>query len=182
MTVRRDAAIRLALALVLVGALVGLAAHYDVHRRSNTAVLTSVDAVVGPDPPGPGDEAYLWLTVASVDGDRVTARTPKSGSPLVVDATDLDPRLVETVDPGDVIQAYGVVAAGERELAATRLVVHERGNRRRMYVVSALGGLLAAGAFLRRWRPDAGALAFVPRAERPSGTDGSDSKEDERSG
>lgn len=163
---RRDGAKRLALAVVLVLALVGLAAHYDATRLANTESLTTVEAVVGPDPPGVGDRAYLWLTVESVADSRLTVSSPAGVPPLVVDASGIETGTVARVAPGDVVQVFGVVT-GDARIEATRLVVHDRGNQRRMYVISAIGGLLAAGAFLRRWRVDWRRLTFTSRGDGP---------------
>ena len=100
--------------------------------------------------------------------------SPAGAPPLVVDTSGIGTDAVGQVDPGDVVQVFGVVT-GDARIEATRLVVHERGNQRRMYVISAIGGLLAAGTFLRRWRVDWRRLAFVPRTDGGGGGDnGSD--------
>ena len=161
---------RLLVAALLASAVLAVGVGYESQWEDRENYRTTVRAIDA-DPDAYADRpVYLWLTVESVAENRIVAH---SGA-----GTEADPRVI--VDPpeaadgrgsvsasgrggavasGDVVQAFGRVRPEACELAAAcyrldaeRLVVHGEGNRVRMYLVSAAGGLLAVTAFLRRWQ------------------------------
>ncbi|WP_207225270.1 hypothetical protein [Natrinema hispanicum] len=74
--------------------------------------------------------------------------------------------------------AFGTLTA-ESTLAVERALTRDPAETRYMLVVSALGGLLVVGRFVRHWRVDRTALAFVPR-ERSRGDRPDDDGPDRR--
>jgi hypothetical protein len=152
----REVVGRVVVILVLLGALFAMAVHYDGARLDGTEHFLTKDALATNPDAYDGHRVYLWLDAARVtDGAVHTA--PLAGAWSLTVETD------DAVAAGDVIQVYGRFDAGERRVEAERVVVHDAGNRVRMYVVSALGGVLALGAFVRQWRPNRRRVAFVPR-------------------
>lgn len=141
--------------LVLSGLLIGTFVHYgtvaDRYDPSpSTAELASdYQAHVG-------DEVYLWARVIEV---RPSSLLVQSGS-VTLQVMDRPAR----VATGDTIQIYGRVAA-ERRLIPDRMIVSSATSLLALYLVSAVGALLAAWAFLDHWTVDRRRLAIVPRGE-----------------
>lgn len=105
-----------------------------------------------------GDRVHLWGVVAGEEAGRVVVRV----GPLRLRVSEPPP---SAVAPGDGIQIYGRLDPGER-FETTAYHVQSSGRVVYMYGVSVVGGLVAAGAFLRRWRIDRERWAFVPREDR----------------
>lgn len=160
---RRDAALRAVAVLVLLAALFGMAVHYDTTRLDGTEGLVTKGALAADPTAYDGETVYVWLDAARVDG-RTVYTEPLDGEWTLAVETDT------SVSPGDVFQASGTFDATARRLVADRVVVHDGSNRLRMYAVSVVGGLLAVGAFLRRWRVEWRTLTVVPRGR--NGGDG----------
>lgn len=101
-----------------------------------------------------GAPFYAWGTVVSAgpEGIVVSAR----GVTLTV------PEPVPGADPGDSIQVAGTLAADHR-LVAERIVLSDETNLLALYVVSALGALLAVAFFRRHWTVDRSGWCLVPR-------------------
>ncbi|WP_311171834.1 hypothetical protein [Halobellus ordinarius] len=102
-----------------------------------------------------GEKAHLWGEVVGIEdgsvvigfeGLRLRVTAPKPG----------------TVAVGDQVQIYGTLAP-DRQFETTAYHAQSPADRTYMYGVSVLGSLLAAGAFLRRWRIDTDEWQFVPR-------------------
>jgi threonine synthase len=71
------------------------------------------------------------------------------------------------VASGSVVQVYGQLSDGGTVQTADSVVVVTAGSGDHRYklLTSLLGGLLAAGWFLRQWRIDLRALRFVSREQ-----------------
>ncbi|SEU05088.1 hypothetical protein [Natrinema hispanicum] len=114
-----------------------------------------------------GDQVVLGGTVVATDPVVIATRASGYGRFTLEDA---DARLKTGGAPlerGDRVTAFGTLTA-ESTLAVERALTRDPAETRYMLVVSALGGLLVVGRFVRHWRVDRTALAFVPR-ERSRG-------------
>lgn len=140
---------------VLVVLLVAMMGHYHgavLDERRHLASPARIDADYEAYRGGP---VFLWLVADRTTDEGIVTRSEADGRPFVV-LTDA------RAEPGDLVQVFGTLEADSR-IAAERVVVHDRGNRLRMFVLSGVGALLAAGAFLRRWTVDRRRLRFAPR-------------------
>lgn len=146
---------RVLAALCLFALLAGLALHYSAAGSDRVTTLESRDRVASPAAHA-GETVYFWARVDAVDDGTLTVRT--AGTTVTVVGHDAD------AEVGDVVQVAGTLRA-DATVVADRVVVSPRERRPRLYVVSALGGALAAGAFLREWGVDPRRIAFVPREE-----------------
>lgn len=111
-----------------------------------------------------GSETLLWGTVQRVDQSSRTAaiRLTTDDGPIELTVTGFD----AAVEPGGVVQVYGTLRSGGTVDAANIVVVNPAGSSAIVkYAVSAVGALLVLVAFFRRWRPDTGQWAFVPRGD-----------------
>lgn len=103
-----------------------------------------------------GEQIFFWGTVVTVDTDSFAVRS--AGEELTVAGHAAD------VEPGDTVQVFGTTKA-ERTIRAERVVVSESTNVRYLYVISALGFLIALGAFLRDWEVQWHSLRVAPRED-----------------
>ncbi len=139
-----------ALCLLAAGLLVGFAVRFD-----GTPVYPDADAIDANYADRVGDRVHLWGTVVGdEDGETVIA-----ADDLRLRVTDPPPSAVER---GDQVQVEGRLRP-DRRLETRSYDVITGGERVRLYAVSAVGGLVAAGAFLRRFRLDRERWVFVPR-------------------
>ncbi|RQG99742.1 hypothetical protein [Natrarchaeobius oligotrophus] len=125
---------------------------------------TPSSADVAGDPAGhDGERAFVFGEVESIDADEGTVAVRVDSATIAV--TDVDRAVLSQLEPGGSLQVVGTVQDGGVTLAATNTVVDYRGPGDRLFVygTSILGGLLAAGAFLRHWRINARRLRFEPR-------------------
>ena len=153
---------RLVAAGVLVFALVAMTVHYGAVDADHDRLamdgqrLANYEANVG-------ETVFFWGEVVGRDGGA-----------LVVDARSMNlaVRTEREVAPGSALQVYGRLEPGH-VVVPERLVVSRASNLRYLYLVSAVGGLVAAVAFLRTWRVDLDRRAFVPpeESEGPAGVD-----------
>lgn len=145
--------VRIGLVVVLVAGSVGAAVHYADERRARASYVDGAElaeegeAVVG-------ERAYLWTDVVAVTDAGVVVET--GGREVLITG------VTATVEPGDVLQVYGVVESPDR-VAADRTVVAEPVGVRYMFAVSTLAALLVAGTVLRHWRPDVRTLTLRRR-------------------
>jgi hypothetical protein len=112
-----------------------------------------------------GNETLLWGTVQRVDraSGTATIRLTTDQGPFELTVTGFD----AAVEPGGVVQVYGTLRPDRTVGAANVVVVNPTGSSTTVkYAVSALGAVLVLVAFFRRWRPDTGQWAFVPREDR----------------
>ncbi len=146
----RRLAVTLVLCLLAVGLLVGYAVRFDA-----TPVYPDADAIDANYADRVGERVHLWGTVGGeADGETVLAVDD-----LRLRVTDPPPSAVAR---GDQVQVEGRLAP-DRRLETRSYDVIPGGERVRLYAVSVVGGLVAAGAFLRRWRVDREDWVFVPR-------------------
>ena len=164
-------AVRFAVAVVLLAALVGLCVHhgatYDERWPHPTGdqLREEYDAFVG-------ERVLLFGEVRTVDREsgtatvRVTDSAGAVAAELAVDGID------QPVAPGGTVQVYGTLEA-DRTMTADRTVVVNRdaAAARYKHVASVAGGLLAVGYFLRYWRPTVRRVGFEPRDEAGSVTE-----------
>lgn len=157
-------AIRLAVAAVCLGALVGLGVHYGATDDENWPHPTGdqlrddYDAFVG-------DRVLLFGEVRTVDGETNTVVVHVTDSADAV-AAELTIRGVdEPVAPGGTVQIVGVLEA-DRTMTADRTVVVNRDANGVYYKLgtSVVGVLVAVGFFLRHWRPAVRRAGFEPRS------------------
>jgi hypothetical protein len=114
------------------------------------------------------DTVFLFGEVESVDVDRGTIILVTGDDPEVrFTVEDAPPSGTDGLEAGASIQVYGTLHDDANVIVAEEIVVDYRHARDRLYVyvTSILGGLLAAGYFLRHWRIDLRGLRFTPRGE-----------------
>ena len=104
-----------------------------------------------------GDRAHLWGGVVDQQDGSVVIQIQS----LKLELSSPPPSSVGT---GDLIQVYGEFRPNHR-MEVHEYHVQSPSDRRYMYGISIVGGLLAAGAFLRRWRVDFDRVWFVPRED-----------------
>lgn len=104
-----------------------------------------------------GERAVLSGTVVETDPLVVREQLP-GGAEQELTLTGVDADATR----GDSVWFYGTVRP-DRTVEVATAAVRAPWELRYMYVVSALGGLLVLGRFLRQWRFDRSRLAFVPR-------------------
>ncbi|AHF98933.1 hypothetical protein HALLA_08715 [Halostagnicola larsenii XH-48] len=170
---RRRLALGIALSLVVLGLCVHYGATYDDAWPHPTGdqLAESQDKYVG-------ERVLLFGDVQSVHEDSITIHVTDDHGDV---AAALEVRNVDTddIEPGGFVQVYGVFESEETDahdgtMRADEIVVVNSSPNAATYkhVVSALGGLFAAGFFLRHWRIDLRRLRFEPRAGSGSyGTD-----------
>jgi len=145
---------RRVVALALCLALVGLAVAFGVQFAGSDAYPdpAAIDADYATHV---GETVHLWgRVVATSDGSVVLGF-----GTLELRVTEPPPSAVE---PGDLIQVYGQLRPDRRfDTVAYHAVSLTRQTY--MYGVSVVGGTVAAGAFLYRWRIDRDGWQFVPR-------------------
>jgi hypothetical protein len=146
-------------AALLVGAILAMGVHYgavaerhDPHP-SAAEIAADYDAHVG-------ERLSLWTTVTGVDGRTLTVRSDP-GETLVLQIAPGPPG----VQPGDVAQVYGTIEP-EYRVAAERVVVSARADRRWMFALSGLAAVLTAGYLLREWTVEWETLTLRPREGR----------------
>lgn len=179
-------AVRAIVIVLLLGALVGLAAYYDVAAEEE---MPYPDAERLADDPGAyeGQNVLVYGVVEHVEGNELT---------MIVDgSTEITVRGVErtTVEPGGVVQVYGPIvveslavesesvaaetesrsvdvnrestAASHTILYADAVVVvnESRSDQAYKLVTSLLGLCLVVGLFLRHWRVDHDQSGFEVR-------------------
>lgn len=143
---------RLALAGVLLVVLLSMTVHYGAvdARHDRTAIgsqqLSEYDEHVG-------ETVFYWARVVRSEDGLLVVR---------VSSRTLSVRTDRAPPPGSAVQVYGRLEP-DGVVTPERLVVSRSSNLRYLYAVSAVGGLLAAVAFLGTWRFDPDRLAFVPR-------------------
>lgn len=157
---------RIVIILVLTGLLLGMGLHAGMERppeESNWPYPRGED-IAAEYESYVGSETLLWGAVQSVDRDTGTAtiRLETPAGPLELSVTDFD----ADVEPGGVVQVYGTLQPGHTIEATNVVVVNPAGASATLkYAVSAVGAVLVLVLFLRRWRPDTGQWAFVPRED-----------------
>jgi hypothetical protein len=140
------------LCLALLSLAVGFGVQFD-----GTPAYPDADAIDEHYEDHVGERVHLW---AGVVGERDGAVVVRVRSLELV----LSSPPPSSVAPGDLIQVYGELRP-DRRMETHAYHVQSPSDRRYMYGVSVVGGLLAAGAFLRRWRVDVDRLRFVPRED-----------------
>ena len=165
-------AVRLAVAVLCLAALLGLCVHYGTTYDENWPYPTG-DQLQEEYDAYAGERALLFGEVQSVDRETGTVVVHVTDSADEV-AAELEIRgvdhIVDDVGPGGTIQVYGVLEA-DRTMMPDRTVVVNRDSSATHYklAVSVVGGLFAVGYFCRHWRleRDGPAIAFEPRSDDP---------------
>jgi len=114
-----------------------------------------------------GQQVLAFVDVQSLDGDSMAVTWGSAPSvELTVKGVSDDHR--DRLKPGAAIQVYGHLEADSTVLRADEVVVdfHDTTDRLYAYGTSILGGLIAAGVFLRYWRINWRKLQFEPRGDR----------------
>lgn len=137
--------------LLAVGLLVGFAARFD-----GTPAYPDADAIDATYADRVGERVHLWGTVTGEEGGETVLTVSDD---LRLRVTDPPP---SAVTRGDQVQVEGRLAP-DRRLETRSYDVIPGGERVRLYAVSVVGGLVAAGASLRRFRLDREEWVFVPR-------------------
>ncbi|QCS42034.1 DNA-binding protein [Natrinema versiforme] len=161
-------AIRLAVVATLLVVLGGLCVHYGAaydenwpHPTGDQIQDRGADAFVG-------DRVLLFGEVRAVDADAETITIHVTDDSDAVAAELTVTGVEQRVEPGGVVQVYGVLESAST-MHADRTVVVNRDPSATAFKLGAsvVGLLLAAGHFLRHWRIDVRELAFEPRAADP---------------
>ncbi|MFP8953831.1 DNA-binding protein [Natrialbaceae archaeon A-arb3/5] len=168
--------VRIGIVAVLLVALFGLCVHYGATYDESwphpigDQLQDEYDAYAG-------EQVLLFGNVQAVEGDtlivHVTDSTGELAAELEVGGVD------EQVDPGGLVQIYGVLEA-DRTMTPEETVVVDRDESAFQYklVASVVGIVLAIGYFFRHWRLSPSRLAFEPRdrsvlsAEEPANRTG----------
>lgn len=141
--------------IVLAGLLFGLFVHYGAaaprHDDSPTgpALNNSYETHIG-------DHIYRWARITAVRDETIVVR---SGS-LTLTVLDRPP----TAEEGDAVQIDGRLAQDHR-VVPDRIVVSDARKLTYMYVISAIGGLWAAGFFYRQWTVDWQSYSITSRED-----------------
>ncbi|WP_440769448.1 hypothetical protein [Natronorubrum sp. DTA28] len=114
-----------------------------------------------------GDRVVLGGFVVDTDPVVIATRASGYGRFTLVGADTQLKNDGGPLEEGDRVTAFGTLE-DESTLVVERTTTRESSETSYMLLVSALGGLVSAWWFVRHWRFDRGALAFVPRA-RPLG-------------
>lgn len=159
---RRHRVIGVALLLVLA---LGLCVHYGAVYEARWPHPTGDQLAEDPDG-WDGERVLLFGTVREVEDDRLVMAVETDAGEV---ARTVTVRGVDAeVDPGGIVQVYGTLSErGTVQRAESVVVVSESGSASlAKYLLSALGGVVTAGAFLRYWRIDPRGLRFVRRGAR----------------
>lgn len=150
---------RLALAVVLLAATLGLCVVEDATHRQRAAAPTAEEVATDYES-AVGQQTLLTGVVESVGEDSVTLRIESRGPSITLTATGADP----AVDPGGVLQVFGTLEP-EQTIAAERTVVVSQSGSDETYkwAVSAVGVALFLGLFFRQWTVDYRALRVEVR-------------------
>lgn len=151
--------------VLLLAATVGLCVLY---AGAELWAQPSNDAVVESPTDVDGQQALLFGEVLSTDHDQQTAVIEIQEIPQVtVTVTNIRPEQLDQIETGASIQVFGTLEDDSSIIVADNIVIDYRGPADRLYVyaTSILGGLLAAGYFLRYWRIEWRQLRFTPRGE-----------------
>lgn len=161
-------AVRFAVAVICLVALVGLGVHYGATYDRNWPHPTG-DQLQADYDASVGDRVLLFGDVRTVDGETNTIVVHVTDSADAV-AAELTVRGVdEQVAPGGTVQIVGVLEA-DRTMTADRTVVVNR-DPSGLYAklgTSVVGVLLAVGCFVRYWRPTVHRVGFEPRSRSNS--------------
>ncbi|SFS73454.1 hypothetical protein [Halostagnicola kamekurae] len=164
---------RLALGIVLSLALLGLCVHHGAAYDDAWPHPTG-DQLAADGSEYDGEGVLLFGDVRAVEEDGISIHVTDDSGDV---AADLEVRGVDTtgIEPGGVVQVYGTLEfdgadARDGTVMAEKVVVVNASPRASVYkyAASALGGLFAAGFFLRHWRIDSRNLRFVPRGDTQS--------------
>ncbi|USZ71503.1 DNA-binding protein [Natronosalvus halobius] len=153
-------AVRLGLLTVCLLAAVGLAVHYGATYDENWPHPTG-DQLEGNVDDYTGERILLFGEVHAVEDDALVVHVTNDADDVVLELTVHGSTPVE---PGGVVQVYGVLEADQTMTPDEVVVVNANPSRTRYkHLVSLLGGLLVAGYFLRHWRVDVARVGFEPR-------------------
>ncbi|QLK26830.1 DNA-binding protein [Natrinema zhouii] len=158
---------RTASRIVIVAALLlvlgGLCVHYGATYDDNWPHPTGDQLQERGTEPFVGERVLLFGEVRAIDGDTISIHVTDDNDAV---AAELEVYDIHTrVEPGGVVQVYGVLES-ETVLRADRTVVVNRGPNAAAFKLGAsvVGLLLAVGYFLRHWRIEIRELTFRPRA------------------
>lgn len=166
------AASRIVIVAALLLVLGGLCIHYGATYDDNWPHPTGDPLQERGIEPFVGERVLLFGEVRTVDSDSITIHVPDDNNEV---AAELEVHNIhDRVEPGGVVQVYGVLES-ETVLRAERTVVVNRGPNAAASKLGAsvVGLLLAVGYFLRHWRIDIHNFAFQPRTADSEGGSGS---------
>ena len=160
---------RLAVIVVLLACTLGLCVHYGASYDQNWPHPTGDQLVEDPDG-WDGETVLLFGEVQEQTPDGLVM-TVEDNSGTVVRTVTVRGTTVD-VAPSGVVQVYGRLSEGGTVQTAESVVVvnESSGDNSYKLFTSLLGGLVAAGLFLRHWQIDLRGLRFVSR--EPGETDG----------
>ncbi|MFA9417887.1 DNA-binding protein [Natrinema sp. HArc-T2] len=147
---------------LLLAVLGGLCVHYGATYDENWPHPTGDQLQEQGPEPFVGERMLLFGEVQTVDADTITIHVIDDNDNV---AAKLKVHGAEKpVEPGGVVQVYGVIES-ETELHANQTVVVNRNPSATMYKLgtSVVGLLLAVAYFFRQWQIDFEKLAFKPR-------------------
>jgi hypothetical protein len=141
---------RVLVAVLLLGAVAGMAVHYDAAYDDRWPYPTS-DGLAESYDAHVGERALLFGTVESLDEGAETARVrvEHSGGSFTMTVQNMD----ADVGEGGVVQVLGTLRPGQELQADAVAVVNAAGSSNLYkYAVSLLGALLVLVLFFRYWR------------------------------
>ncbi|WP_436902621.1 DNA-binding protein [Halovenus halobia] len=153
---------RLAVMVVVLACTLGLCVHYGASYDQNWPHPTGDQLAEDPDG-WDGETVLLFGEVQEQTPDGLVM-TVEDDSGTVVRTVTVRGTTVN-VEPGGVVQVYGRLSQqGTVQTAESVVVVNKSsGDTSYKLLTSLLGGLVAAGLFLRYWRIDLRELRFVSR-------------------
>ena len=153
---------RFVVILVLVACTLGLCVHYGASYDRNWPHPTGDQLAEDPDG-WDGETVLLFGEVQEQTPDGLVM-TVEDNSGAIVRTVTVRGTAVD-VAPGGVVQVYGPLSErGSVQTAESVVVVNESpDDNSYKLLTSLLGGLLAAGFFLRYWQIDVRGLRFVSR-------------------
>ncbi|RKD98099.1 DNA-binding protein [Halopiger aswanensis] len=158
-------AVRFVMAAVFLTALLGLCVHYGATydegwpHPTGDQLRDDYDAYVG-------ERVLLFGEVRSVDAESssITIHVTDSADEVAAELEIHD--FEKPVEPGGVVQVYGVLEA-DRTMTPIQTIVVNGGTTAFYYKLGAsvTGVLLAIGYFLVHWRPTVRGFGFEPRTD-----------------
>lgn len=147
--------------VLLVGAMIGVCGWYggaDLWEQPTPEDIAR-------DPPPEGQSAFLFVEVVTIDHAERTALVVADDWTL--QATELDPAVIERIEPGAKLQVAGTLWDVGRVMEVDRSVVDypTRGTWWRVVLQSTLGIMLALAHCHRYWTLDATRGTLTPRGD-----------------
>ncbi|OIB58854.1 DNA-binding protein [Natrialba sp. SSL1] len=159
-------AVRLGITLVLLLTLLGLGIHYGATYDENWP-HPSGDQLQEDYGEFTGDHQLVFGEVQSISEDTMTIHVTDSADEVAAELEITHHDATDRVDPGGLVQVYGVLES-DRTMAADELVVVNEDDTAEQYklLTSIVGVLLAIAYFFRYWKLTLTKFGFEPRPNK----------------